>query len=272
MKANHKAQQAEASGFSAARLGPGLLITAAFIGPGTVVTASKAGAEFGCELLWAILFACVGTIVLQSFAARLGIVSGSGLGESIRRSFAKSPWLKPLCALVIIAIGVGNAAYQTGNLTGAATGISSVAGGSAKYWVAGLACITAAIVSVGSYRIVHRVLVALVVLLSASFLFSACFGLPSVTRIADGLLVPRVTTNSLSLVIGLIGTTIVPYNLFLHASGAATTWKSVPAAQSASRGQVGHRVVRFLGWLGHRSNFADGQRSFFRPANKLDID
>ncbi|MDH3994286.1 MAG: divalent metal cation transporter, partial [Gammaproteobacteria bacterium] len=44
------------------RFGPGLLVMAAFIGPGTVTTASKAGADFGFTLIWAILFSLVATL------------------------------------------------------------------------------------------------------------------------------------------------------------------------------------------------------------------
>ena len=61
------------------RCGPGLLVTAAFIGPGTVATASRAGATFGFQLLWTLLFAVVATIILQEMAARLGLVARQGL-------------------------------------------------------------------------------------------------------------------------------------------------------------------------------------------------
>lgn len=207
------------------RIGPGLLVTAAFIGPGTVVTASKAGAERGCGLLWTILFACLGTIVLQSLAARVGIIRGKGLGESIRDTFVSSRLLKPIVGLVIAAIGVGNAAYQAGNLTGAVAGIHSFAGGSRELWLAGIVICACMIILVGRYRALHRILVALVITLSVAFLSTAVFSLPSATRIVGGLLIPRFGADDLVLVLALIGTTIVPYNLFLHASSAATTWR-----------------------------------------------
>ena len=70
------ADQAKHTQRRRAPLGPALLVTAAFIGPGTVITASKAGTHFGCELLWAVLLASVGAILLQSLAARLGIETG----------------------------------------------------------------------------------------------------------------------------------------------------------------------------------------------------
>ncbi len=207
------------------RFGPGLLVTAAFVGPGTVVTASRAGAAHGCELLWTIAFAVVGAIVLQALAARVGILQQTGLGEAIREQLGGSRWLRPAMALIIAAIGVGNAAYQTGNLTGAATGCGSLVGGSPHGWVLLLACLTIVIILVGKFRQLQNLLIGLVVLLSLAFLSTASLSLPTASRIARGLLTPSVSLDNLSLVIGLIGTTIVPYNLFLHASAAAATWK-----------------------------------------------
>ena len=206
------------------RIGPAMLVTAAFIGPGTVVTASKAGAQYGCELLWTVLFASVGTIVLQSIAARLGILNGKGLGESIRSSLANSSWLMPAIVLVISAIGVGNAAYQTGNLTGAATGIESIAGGTSAIWVGAIAVVTAVLLLIGRYRVLQSVLIGLVVLLSLCFVSAALMMMPPTAEIASGL-IPKVNAENLTLVLALIGTTIVPYNLFLHASTAAENWK-----------------------------------------------
>lgn len=219
----------ESRGF---RFGPAWLVTAAFIGPGTVVTASQAGAVWGCQLLWTIVFACLGAIVLQSLAARVGIASGNGLGEAIRESLDGSIWLRPAIALVIAAIGVGNTAYQTGNLTGAVTGIQSVVSGDVRWWLIGLAATACVLLWSGRHRLLHRALVAMVIVLSIAFLATALVSLPSLHRIASGMLIPRAPNGSLNLIIALIGTTIVPYNLFLHASGAARTWQTMDKGQA----------------------------------------
>ena len=70
------------------RIGPGLLVMAAFIGPGTVTTASKAGAEYGFALMWALLFSVLATLVLPEIAARLGLVSGQGLTSAVTSPLA----------------------------------------------------------------------------------------------------------------------------------------------------------------------------------------
>ncbi|WP_315853903.1 Nramp family divalent metal transporter [Crateriforma spongiae] len=251
------------------RIGPGLLITAAFIGPGTVVTASKAGAERGLGLLWAIVFACFGTIVLQSLAARLGIIGRKGLGESIRDTLAQSPLLKPAIALVISAIGIGNTAYQTGNLTGAAIGVHACVGGSPETWLAIIVICTCVILLVGRYRVLHAVLVGLVAILSVSFLCTAALSLPSVSGNAWATAIPRLSSQDLTLTLALIGTTIVPYNLFLHASSAAETWKNRPISESVIQSDWDTTGSVCLGGLITASILVTASTAFFDTQAQL---
>ena len=114
-------------------MGPGLVVMAAFIGPGTVTTASLAGARFGHALLWAVVFSIIATIVLQEMSARLGLAGGQGLGEALRTTFSNR-LVRGLCiVLVLAAIGFGNAAFQAGNVTGAAIGLETLTNVSQPY-------------------------------------------------------------------------------------------------------------------------------------------
>ncbi|MEL7130284.1 MAG: divalent metal cation transporter, partial [Pseudomonadota bacterium] len=109
-------------------IGPGALVAAAFIGPGTVTACTLAGANFGFALVWALVFATAATIILQSMAARLGVVARLGLGEAMMKG-AGQPWLKIATAgLVLGALLVGNAAYEAGNLAGGALGLDAIFG------------------------------------------------------------------------------------------------------------------------------------------------
>ena len=74
--------------------GPGVLVAAAFIGPGTVTACTLAGAYFGFELIWALVFATIATIILQDMAARLGTGARLGLGEALMQS-APAPAPRP---------------------------------------------------------------------------------------------------------------------------------------------------------------------------------
>jgi NRAMP (natural resistance-associated macrophage protein)-like metal ion transporter len=110
------------------RFGPGFLVTAAFIGPGTVTTACVAGDTFGFTLWWAIPFAVLAVCILQDMAVRLGLVTGNDLGESLRH-ISKRPVIREgAVTLGLSAILIGKAAYQAGNLTGAAVGLGNLTG------------------------------------------------------------------------------------------------------------------------------------------------
>lgn len=133
-------------------MGPGLLVAAAFIGPGTVTTASVAGASTGFALLWALVFSIFATIVLQEMAARLGIVSRQGLGEALRGAFENPAGRWAMVALVFVAIGFGTAAFQTGNVSGAALGLEAVTGLSARIWAVIVGVAAVALLATGLYR------------------------------------------------------------------------------------------------------------------------
>jgi manganese transport protein len=214
------------------RLGPGLLVTAAFIGPGTIVTASRAGASFALSLLWAVSFSTAATIVLQEMAARLGIVSGEGLSEALRKTFRRPLVRFSALGLVALAITGGNAAYETGNLLGASLGLEILTGIPPRFWAVALAAGAFALLASGTYRVIQGVLVALVVLMSAVFLLTAALVRPPVGELLSGLVVPSIPEGSLLTVIALIGTTVVPYNLFLHASAVQEKW---PAERFVTR-------------------------------------
>jgi manganese transport protein len=215
--------------------GPGMLVTAAFIGPGTVTTASRAGAEFGFALLWTVLFSVLATMVLQEMAARLGIVSRLGLGEAVRTT-CSSPAQRFLAAgAILVAIGFGNAAYQTGNVTGAAVALNVLTGVGVPVWslIVGFGALVT-LVS-GRYQWIERVLIGMVVFMSLAFLMTAAITRPHWGELLSGLSLPSLPSGSLTLVMGLIGTTIVPYNLFLHASSAREKWPADMPATDALR-------------------------------------
>ncbi len=191
------------------------VISAAFIGPGTITTAAKAGAGFGFSLLWALLFSTVACLVLQEAAARLTILSGKSLGNAIAIRFKnkKGGWL--VFVLIIGAIILGSAAYQTGNLIGAAEGIKLFY--HFPVWMLVLAIGFFAFVALlfPNLKVVARMLGFLVVLMGAAFLTTAILIKPDLSKLIEGALVPTFPEGSGLLLLGLVGTTVVPYNLFL---------------------------------------------------------
>ncbi|MEM0953842.1 MAG: Nramp family divalent metal transporter [Pseudomonadota bacterium] len=207
-------------------LGPGILVTAAFIGPGTVTTASIAGAGYGFALLWALLFSVAATMVLQEMAARLGLVTRQGLADALREVFANS-WLGAVATLLVVAaIGFGNASYEAGNIIGAALGLESVLGWPVSLSAVLVGALAAALLGSGRYALIEKLLVALVLLMSLVFIATLIQVKPNLAAMLQGALIPSLPSGSMLTVIALVGTTVVPYNLFLHASAVQEKWSA----------------------------------------------
>ena len=211
-------------------VGPGALVAAAFIGPGTVTSCSISGATAGYTLLWAMLLSVISVIVMQSMAARLGIVSGMGLGEALRTKFTSIGIRIFICILVIAAVFVGNIAYETGNLTGSILGIqAAIPAANSNTVKIVLALVLGAIAFFllfsGSYQRVENFLTALVVLMGIIFLICAFASKPDWSAVLSGLIGFKVPDGGdWMTVAALMGTTVVPYNIYLHAASASTKW------------------------------------------------
>lgn len=215
-------------------IGPGPLVAAAFIGPGTVTVCTLAGVNFGYALLWAMVLSIFATVVLQEMAARLGIVSQKGLSEVIREEI-KNPFIKGFSVVLILsAIVVGNAAYEAGNISGGALGLETILG-SLSVSIVGLelrilplliGLVAFVLLYLGNYKVIERALVVMVILMSLSFLITAIMTKPNLSAVFKNMILPNFPEKSILTIVGIIGTTVVPYNLFLHASLAKTKWHS----------------------------------------------
>lgn len=214
--------------------GPSTLVAAAFIGPGTVTVCTLAGVRSGYVLLWALLFSVIATIVLQEMTGRLGIITRKGFGEAIREQL-ESPVIRIMAILLVFsAIIVGNIAYEGGNISGAVLGweeffigldftinglnirITSVVIGAVAFWL----------LFSGNFKRIVNVMTALVGIMSIVFVTTAVLIQPDMVAILKGLFIPSASPDELLTVIALIGTTVVPYNLFLHASTVQERYSS----------------------------------------------
>lgn len=206
-------------------IGPGALVAAAFIGPGTVTTCTISGSSFGYTLLWALTLSIFATVVLQEMSARLGLISGKGLAASINQEMT-IPWLKWLAiTLVLSAVVIGNSAYEAGNISGGVLGLTTIFQGGVTPFVLIIGSIAFALLFIGNYKVIERVLIGLVLIMSLSFLITAVLTAPNLLEVIKGMFVPKQPDGSLLMIVGLIGTTVVPYNLFLHASLVNERWK-----------------------------------------------
>jgi len=206
--------------------GPSTLIAAAFIGPGTVTVCTLAGAKMGYSLLWVLLFSIFAATVLQEMSARIGVITQQGLGHLLRDSKLKGAvvgWL--MFHLMLLTILIGNAAYEAGNLGGAILG-ANLFFESTTFWAFAIGGVSALLLFAGKYKWIESFLIGLVLLMSLAFLICCIVVKPDLGEILNGF-IPRVNeVEDWFLVIGLIGTTVVPYNIFLHSSTVFTKYTS----------------------------------------------
>ena len=231
------------------RFGPGMLVAAAFIGPGTVTTASIAGANFGFVLMWALLLSIIVTFVLQEMSSRLGIVSGLGLSEALRSSI-NNHFLKAfLMILIVSALGIGNAAFEVGNITGAAIGLSQISNLSISSSVLIVGILVLILLGTRIFKMLEQILTVLVVIMSLLFLLTMITIEIDYSKLLRGLFIPTVTASSLLTIMALIGTTVVPYNLFLHADASKRKWKDQEVTQALNNSRADTAISIGLGGL-----------------------
>lgn len=193
------------------------VITGAFIGPGTVVTAASAGARHGLDLLWAVAFSTAACLLLQEAAARLTIATGHDLATTIGRA-ATTTGGRAVAALVLGAVVLGCAAYEAGNILGAVAGALQLVGLPGWALTLAVGAVAAGLLSLGRPSAVARALGLLVALMGIAFLATAVALGPDPGALLGGLLLPRMPAGSTAVVIAVVGTTVVPYNLFLGSS------------------------------------------------------
>ncbi len=213
------------AGKSRGGFGPGFIVTAAFIGPGTVTTCTLAGAKFGFNLIWAILFAAVTAFILQEMTGRLGLATGGGLAKALREYPENSTVSWVFVLITLSAITFGCAAYEAGNIIGGSMGLELITGIDRRVWGIVISLFALFILNFKRYKIVEKFLIFLVCVMSLAFLGTLIMIAPDIGKIASGF-IPSFPPGSVFLIIGLIGTTVVPYNLFLHSSVVKEKWNS----------------------------------------------
>ena len=217
------------------------VIAAAFIGPGTVTTAASAGSRFGFALLWALVFSTASCLVLQEASARLTLVSGLNLGEALRRQYPAGFRGTAVLLLVLGSILLGCAAYEAGNILGGVAGATLATGLPPKALALASAAVAGALLWFNSPRTVAHLLGLLVAIMGVVFLWTAVRLAPPPGELLRGALLPSLPSGAGLLVLGLVGTTVVPYNIFLG-SGLA-------GGQSLRELRVGLAVAIGLGGL-----------------------
>ena len=190
------------------------VISAAFIGPGTVTTAATAGSMYQLDLLWAVAFATVACILLQEISARLTIISGLTMGQALDRKYGEKHalFLKYLLGGPVI---LGCAAYEAGNILGGVAGLNLITSINFPLLTLVLTTIAAFILWTDKREVIGWLMTLLVAMMGVAF-FVLALGRPyHFLNYLQASVTPILPPGSELLTLGLIGTTIVPYNLFL---------------------------------------------------------
>jgi len=204
------------------------VVSAAFIGPGTITTATKAGVFYNFQLLWALVFSTFAALLLQEASARLTINSQMNLGEAIAKKFEGKSSKMLVLFIVIVAIIVGCAAYEAGNILGAVEGLGMIFDVPSYIFVGGIGILAILVFLLDSVHTIAKLMGLVVFLMGIAFLYTAFALKPDWSQVIKGSVIPVIPegTGSAFLIMALIGTTVIPYDLFLG-SGALNKKQSI---------------------------------------------
>jgi NRAMP (natural resistance-associated macrophage protein)-like metal ion transporter len=190
-------------------LGPGIITGSVDNDAGGITTYSVAGAIYGYKLLWTLIPSFLLLVVVQEMNARMGIVTGKGLADLIRENFGVKVTFIIFVGLVIADIG--NTATEFAGVAGSLNifGVS-------KYISVPLVAVGVWIlVTKGNYKTTERIFLFFSVCL-LSYIISAILGKPDWHEVGNAFLRPQMQfdTKYISMVLGIVGTTIAPWMQF----------------------------------------------------------
>lgn len=201
--------------------GPAYLVSIGYMDPGNWATDIAGGSRFGYRLLWVLLMSNAMAVLLQTLAARLGIVYGRDLAQACRDSYGVFPrWV--LFVLCEIAI----AACDLAEVLGTAIGINLLFPAIPLVWavvITGLDVFLLLLIQRWGMRKMEAFILGLISIIGACFVIEIFLSHPSWGGILHGL-VPRPLSavggenSELYIAISIIGATVMPHNLYLHSA------------------------------------------------------
>jgi manganese transport protein len=196
-------------------LGPAYLVSVGYMDPGNWATDIAAGSQFGYKLIWVLLMSNLMALLLQSLAARLGIVRGLDLAQASKESYSKF-----VNFVLYIFAEIAIAACDLAEVLGMAIGlqllfnIPLITGVSITLLDTFLLLF---LINKGM-RKMEAFILALVIIIGLSFLVEIIFAKPNYPDVLSGFIPSLPGNNALYLAIGIIGATVMPHNLYLHSS------------------------------------------------------
>ena len=198
-----------------ATLLPGIFLIGYNVGTGSITSMSKAGANFGLDLLWTVLISCVITFYLINLFSKYTMVTGETVIQGIKNRIG--PWVAKVLILALSLIIFGALMGVLGIISNVLeVWYLSVFGSevSATWWAIIVSAVLYSFVLIGNYAFFEKILAVLVAIMGGAFLLTMFLNFPDLGKLAQGL-VPKIpdavsgSDNSpLVIIAGLVGTTV----------------------------------------------------------------
>jgi len=195
-------------------VGPGIITSNVDNDAGGITTYSLAGAEFGLKLLWTLIPITLALVMVQDMSARMGAVTGKGLASLIRERFGAAVTFYLMIGLVLT-----NLANTIAEFAGVAASMAIF--GVAPHWSVPLAAVAVWLLVIkGSYKSVEKIFL-WACLFYVAYIISGFMAEPDWGQVWGAMSRPRLDLDpaALTMVVGLVGTTIAPWmQFYLQAS------------------------------------------------------
>nr|CBX81358.1 putative manganese transport protein mntH [Erwinia amylovora ATCC BAA-2158] len=199
-----------------ALMGPAFIAAIGYIDPGNFATNIQAGASYGYQLLWVVVWANVMAMVIQLMSAKLGIATGKNLAEHIRDRFPRpAVWFYWVQAEIIAM------ATDLAEFIGAAIGFKLVFGVSLLQgaMLTGVATFLILMLQSRGQKPLELAIGGLLLFVAAAYVIELFFSQPNVVDLLQGMAVPALpTADAVLLAAGVLGATIMPHVIYLHSS------------------------------------------------------
>ena len=217
--------------------GPAYLVSVGYMDPGNWATDLEGGARFGYRLLWVLVMSNAMAVLLQTLAARLGIVGGRDLAQACREAYPKrvSVMLWVLCEIAI-------AACDLAEVLGAAIALKLLFHIPLLFGVLITAADTLLLLWFQSFgiRMIEAVILTLIATMAGCFCIEVFLAKPEPYELFTGLL-PNLNRDSLYLAVTMLGATVMPHNMYLHSALVQT--RSIGQSEAARRTACRYNLV-----------------------------
>ncbi len=199
-----------------ALMGPAFIAAIGYIDPGNFATNIQAGASFGYQLLWVVVWANIMAMLIQLLSAKLGIATGKNLAEQIRDHYPR-----PLVWFYWIQAEIIAMATDLAEFIGAAIGFKLILGVSLLQGavLTGIATFLILMLQRRGQKPLEKVIGGLLLFVAAAYIVELVFSQPKLAQLAQGIVIPSLPgTDAVFLAAGVLGATIMPHVIYLHSS------------------------------------------------------